>query len=178
MTQDESRADRPVPAGSATAPLARGLLAGWLASALLFAGCAVEFQNRQARQELDRQSAPPGSVYTGWRVFQDRCAACHGDHASGSVNTPDLLVQVRAMGPRRFVDAVLKRYDMRLPDAPPGSDEAARDALIDRIVQRQAGALTMPAWQGEPTVNAHIADLYAYLSARAEGTQGTGRPRP
>jgi hypothetical protein len=25
-------------------------------------------------------------------------------------------------------------------------------------------------------VSAHIVDLYAYLSARAEGTQGPGRP--
>jgi hypothetical protein len=29
---------------------------------------------------------------------------------------------------------------------------------------------------GVPPVNAHIVDLYAYLSARARGTQGPGRP--
>jgi hypothetical protein len=34
----------------------------------------------------------------------------------------------------------------------------------------------MPAWDGNPMVSAHIVDLYAYLSARAEGTQGPGRP--
>ena len=45
-------------------------------------------------------------------------------------------------------------------------------------MQRQQGALSMPAWQGEPRVNAHIMDLYAYLSARAEGRQGPGRPTP
>jgi hypothetical protein len=38
--------------------------------------------------------------------------------------------------------------------------------------------LTMPAWQGEPRVTAHIVDLYAYLSARAQGTQGPDRPAP
>jgi hypothetical protein len=34
----------------------------------------------------------------------------------------------------------------------------------------------MPAWQDEPPVKAHIMDLYAYLSARADGRQGTGQP--
>lgn len=29
---------------------------------------------------------------------------------------------------------------------------------------------------GEPSVGAHILDLYAYLSARVHGTQGPGRP--
>jgi len=52
----------------------------------------------------------------------------------------------------------------------------AREALIDDVVQRKEGALTMPAWEGEPRVTAHIVDLYAYLSARAQGTQGPGRP--
>ena len=34
----------------------------------------------------------------------------------------------------------------------------------------------MPALDGEPRVAAHVADIYAYLSARAQGTQGFGRP--
>jgi len=33
-----------------------------------------------------------------------------------------------------------------------------------------------PAAEGEPQDSAHIMDLYAYLSARAAGTQGAGRP--
>ncbi len=38
--------------------------------------------------------------------------------------------------------------------------------------------LHLPAWQDEPRVNAHILDLYAYLSARAEGRLSIGRPVP
>jgi hypothetical protein len=83
------------------------------------------------------------------------------------------------MGSRQFVSVVLQRYDLNLPPAQAGSDGAAREALVDEIVQRKPGyMLTMPAWEGEPRVNAHIADLYAYLSARAEGSQGPGRPAP
>jgi hypothetical protein len=149
---------------------------GALSVSLLLAACAVEIQNAQPAQELAQFSRPAGSVYTGWRVFQDRCALCHGLAGSGGTRGPDLLARVREMGPRRFVSLVLTRYDWGLPAAQAGSEGAARDTLIEDIMQRKAGALTMPAWQGEPRVNAHIVDLYAYLSARAEGIQGPDRP--
>jgi hypothetical protein len=149
------------------------------AAALLLAGCAsVQVQNRQPAQELAQQARPPGSVYTGWRVFQDKCAACHGPAALGTSRGPDLLPRVREMGSRKFVGLVLQRYDWTRPASQPRDDSAALDALVERILQRQEGALVMPAWEGEPRVTAHIADLYAYLSARAEGTQGSGRPAP
>jgi mono/diheme cytochrome c family protein len=156
----------------------RGLAWGTgFAAVLLLAGCgAVELQNRQAAEELAQRSKPPGSVYTGWRVFQDRCAGCHGPDATGTAGGPDLLPRVRAIGPRQFVSLVLTRYDWGLAPTQPASDGVARQALIEDIVQRKAGPLTMPAWQGEPRVTAHIVDLHAYVSARAQGTQGPGRP--
>jgi cytochrome c2 len=143
-----------------------------LSSVLWLAACAVEVQNTQPAQEMAQQAKPPGSVYTGWRVFQDKCVACHGPAASGTERGPDLLPRVREMGSRRFVNVVLYRYDWNLPAARAGSESAAREALIEQILQRQEQAQSMPAWQGEPR------DLYAYLSARAQGTQGPGRPAP
>lgn len=154
------------------------LYAGAFISALLLAGCAVEVQNLQPAQELALRSKPPGSVYGGWRVFQEKCASCHGPDATGTAVGPDLLPRVREMGPRQFVGLVLKRYDWGLAAAQTGSDSAALDALVEDILQRRAPALKMPAWQGEPVVSAHIVDLYAYLSARTQGTQGPGRPTP
>jgi len=147
-----------------------------LLSAVLLPGCSVEVQNIQPAQELKHQAQPAGSVYTGWRVFQDKCASCHGPAAAGTPGGPDLLPRVREMGSRQFVGLVLKRYDWNLGPAQPGKDSPAWDALVDDIVQRKAYMLTMPAWQGEPRVSAHIADLYAYLSARAQGLQGPDRP--
>lgn len=147
-----------------------------LASALLLAGCAVEVQNTQPAQELARLSESPGSVYIGWRVFQERCARCHGAAATGGPGGPDLLPIVREMGPRRFMGLVLNRYDWNLPPDQASRESAAQKALIEDILQRKEGAFIMPAWQGEPRVNAHIADLYAYLAARTEGSQGPGRP--
>lgn len=153
-----------------------------LAVALLLAACAsdteVDFENRRAAQELARSSRPKGSVYAGWRVFQERCASCHGADAGGTASGPDLLPRVAQMGPRRFVGLVLQRYDWMLPPAQVGQGRDALETFIDEVMQRKEPALVMPAWQGNPMVNAHIADLYAYLAARADGSQGKGRPPP
>ena len=62
-----------------------------LVSAMCLTGCAVEVQNTQAAHELARRAEPTGSVYAGWRVFQDRCAGCQGVQATGSAGAPDLL---------------------------------------------------------------------------------------
>jgi Cytochrome C oxidase, cbb3-type, subunit III len=152
----------------------------WALFAVLgLAACALELQNQQPAKALAQSRQASGSVYTGWRVFQDKCARCHGPDAKGSANAPDLLPRVAVMGPRRFLDLVLTRYEWDLPASAQARSEAApRDALIDLVMQREQGALRMPTWQGEPEVQAHIVDLYAYLTARAQGTQGAGRPTP
>ena len=153
-------------------------LAAAFAFALLLAGCGIDFQTTQAAAEWARQSKPAGSVYTGWRVFQDKCAACHGASGLGTAAAPNLLPKVRDIGPNQFVDIVLRRYDWSIPDAKRHSQGADRAALVEQLVQRKDYMLTMPVWQGEPRVSAHIVDLYAYLLARAEGTQGPDRPQP
>lgn len=153
----------------------------WCAGAislLLLTGCTVDWQNRHAAQELAQLSAAPGSVYLGWRVFQDKCAACHGAAATGTANAPDLLPRVRTMGERQFVSLVLQRYDLSQPATQARSGTAAGEAQVEVVMQRKDAPLSMPAWQSEPRVNAHILDLHAYLSARAQGRQGTERPAP
>ncbi|WP_395702808.1 c-type cytochrome [Aquabacterium sp.] len=155
----------------------QSLLRAWALAgvAVLAGGCAVEWQNRQPARQLAEQAQPPGSAYTGWRVFQDKCAGCHGAAATGTSRAPDLLPALREMGPRGFVERVLERYDWGLPP-PPTAD--ARAAQVEDVLQRRSGRLVMPAWQGEPVVTAHIIDLYAWLSARADGRLGPQRPAP
>lgn len=153
------------------------LWAAWSCVAFsALSACAVTLQNTEPAAELARESQPPGSVYIGWRMFNDRCAGCHGVDATGPARMPDLLEDVREMGPRRFANLVLLRYDWSRPSAPDGNEEAARTDLVELILQRKETPFTMPEWQGEPQVSAHILDLYAYLSARADGVQGPGRP--
>ena len=155
-------------------PSAAAAIGGTLALAALLAssGCALELQNRQPARELARASAAPGSVYAGWRVYQERCASCHRADALGTTGAPELLTRVAGMGPRQFVDLVLRRYTWILP----GERNAATETLVDEVLQRRRGALVMPAWRDEPNVDAHVLDLYAYLAARAEGSLGPGRP--
>lgn len=149
-----------------------------VAAALLLAGCAVTWENRQAAQEVAQQNQPAGSLYLGWRVYQDKCARCHGADASGTASAPNLLPRLRELGERRFVGLVLQRYDLNQPQLQAGSGRSLAEAQVEVVMQRQDAPLAMPAWQDEPRVNAHILDLYAYLSARADGRQGTQRPRP
>jgi len=164
---------------SVSMQLRRGSLYGMtLLGALLLAGCSAEWLNRQPAQEIAQRTKPPGSVYVGWRVFQARCASCHGAEANGTVNAPDLLPRVKDMGPRRFAGLVLQRYDWTQPAAQANNPGASRETQVEVVMQRKDAPLTMPAWQGEPVVSAQIMDLYAYLAARAEGIQGPGRPQP
>jgi Cytochrome C oxidase, cbb3-type, subunit III len=141
------------------------------------AACAVNFRDAEPARQLARESQPAGSVYVGWRVYQARCSACHGQDAVGPAQVPGVLDAVREMGTRRFVNLVLYRYDWSVVGASDGDDEATRRSLVEDILRRQEQAFAMPAWQDEPPVSAHVLDLYAYLSARADGVQGPGRPR-
>jgi mono/diheme cytochrome c family protein len=142
----------------------------------LLAGCAIEITNTQPARDLAAAKQPAGSVYTGWRVFQDKCARCHGESALGTAQGPNLVEVTRSMSQRGFIEFVLLRYEWNLPRTEPQSE--ARRAQVDEVLARKAPALAMPDFGGDARVTAHIADLYSYVSARAGGTQGPGRPAP
>jgi len=144
---------------------------------LTLAGCAVKWENPKPARQLAQELQPPGSAYLGWRVYQDRCARCHGVDARGTANAPDLLARVQTLGPREFVSLVLYRYDATL-QGQPAAARAAREANSGVIMERRDQPLAMPAWQEESRVNAHILDLHAYLSQRAAGRWQDARPTP
>jgi mono/diheme cytochrome c family protein len=148
-----------------------------LVAAALAGGCSVAVQNTEPARQLAREALPGGDVAIGWRVFQQKCAGCHGAAATGTAQAPDLLPRLREMGAHQFAGLVLRRYDWIFAAAESRPDDASRGELAERIVSGREGTLTMPAWQGDPAVTAHITDLYAYLAARADGTLGPGRPR-
>ena len=163
----------------ATAPrsLPRLLIALPLVLLLLLSGCKTEFINARPLSELHPPAAPVGNLYAGWRVFQEKCSSCHGRSATGGDRAPDLLPIVRDLNPRQFAALVLKRYDLGSGMARRTEDRSTIDTRIEDIMRRSEAPIEMPAWQGEPAVNAHILDLYAYLSARAEGKLGTQAPQ-
>ena len=117
----------PMPAFRAGTLTLRGLVA--LSAVLALSACTVQWQNTQPAKEMAAEKArPPGSVYTGWRVFQDKCATCHGGDAMGTARGADLTQRLRGLGQREFVGLVLQRYDWGIPK--PGADAAAREAQI------------------------------------------------
>jgi len=116
------------------------------------------------------------AVYLGWRHFQANCARCHGNDATGTDKAPNLLPRVQGMSEARFVSTVLQRYQWVIPSSEAGSESAAREALLEDVLRRRKGESLMPAWENEPSVKAHVLDLYTYLNARARGAVGPGRP--
>jgi hypothetical protein len=84
------------------------------------------------------------------------------------------------MTPRAFAAKVLTSYRIVPPANGANSDdaEALREAMLEDIMRRQRGVgseLRMPAWESDTAVNPHVLDLFAYLSARADGL-GPGKP--
>lgn len=92
------------------------------------------------------------STYIGWRVFERHCTACHGGDGLGSTFAPSLVHRVAQLDRRRFYSALDDGY---------------------------AGRFTgMRPWGENPEVAPHYAELWSYLSARAEARLPAGPLRP
>ncbi len=121
-------------------------------------------------------------TYTGWRLFHSACHGCHGVDAVGTDLAPNLVERVRTLTPRAFVTRVLTSYRIVLPANEANTEDrtAVREAMVDEIMRRERGSrglIIMPAWETDPKVTPHVLDLYAYLSARADGELGPGKPK-
>ena len=157
--------------------LSRAFMTSMLAISALLTGCSMEFINAKPARELKPPPAPVGDLYAGWRVFQDKCASCHGTTARGTDQAPDLLPIVGNLNTRQFAELVLKRYDLGSGLSQEPQDKTTLETRIEEIMRGNEPPIKMPAWQGEPAVNAHVLDLYEYLSARAEGRIRAERPK-
>ena len=160
--------------------VALGLGAGWV----VLIGAPL---NAQPRTE-----PPPGDyrvidgkvdagTYTGWRLFHTTCYGCHGVDALGTDVAPSLVERVKTMTPRVFVSKVLTSYRITLPASETNTVDrsSVREAMIEEVMRQERGArggVIMPAWEADSKVRPHVLDLFAYLSARADGKLGPGRP--
>jgi hypothetical protein len=100
----------------------------------------------------------------------------------GSAKAPNLVKQIKDYTPRGFAGKVLTSYRIEhlMPDSSPSDSDAERQARLDDVMRRERtarGLPLMPGWEKDDTVPPHVLDLYAYLSARADGGLGAGRPR-
>ena len=153
------------------------IIALLLSALILLPGCTLEFANTRPAREISTPLPPKGDLYAGWRVFQDKCSSCHGMAATGGDRAPNLLPKIKGMNLQQFAGIVLKRYDLGSGAARESQNPSTLEKSIDEIMRRSEAPVEMHAWQNEPAVNAHIFDLYAYLSERAEGKLGMERPQ-
>jgi hypothetical protein len=154
--------------------------------ALIFACFALMFTHLASAQQPGEYRIVKGKVdagtYVGWKLFHSTCYGCHGVDATGTDLAPNLLKRVQNMTPRAFVTKVLTSYRIVLPDTDaqsPDASPSARDRTIDDILRRDRRSkirVVMPAWGGDPNVTPHVLDLFAYLTARADGKLAPGTP--
>ncbi|MBT2971783.1 MAG: hypothetical protein B6D72_10575 [gamma proteobacterium symbiont of Ctena orbiculata] len=90
-------------------------------------------------------------TYNGFRRYHADCHVCHGPAGMGSSYAPALLESLKVMSYGDFVNAVV-------------TGREGRDNMI------------MPSFAQNVDVIKYIADIYAYLKARADGVIGPTRP--
>lgn len=122
-------------------------------------------------------------TFTGWRVFHSACHGCHGVDALGTDLAPNLVERVKTLSPRAFATKVLTSYRLVPPSGENNAEDrnAALEALIEQVMRKErvaAGQMAMPSWDDNPRVRPHVLDLYAYLTARADGKLAPGKPLP
>ena len=91
-------------------------------------------------------------TYSGWVRFSAFCQVCHGTGGVGSAIAPSLTQALKTLNQRQF------------------------ETIVSCGLKGNLGTGVMPAWGNNPNINPYIADLWAYLSARADGALGAGRP--
>ena len=158
-------------------PAAAAALCALLAVAPALAADPPPGEYRIVAGRVDR------GTYLGWRVFHSVCFGCHGSGGTGTDLAPNLVERVRTMTPRDFANKVLTSYRLVPPSVEGRAEDRAREreATLEQSMRRERGAartvVQMPAWDEHAEVPAHVLDLYAYLSARADGKLGPGKPR-
>jgi len=95
------------------------------------------------------------ATFNGYRRFHGTCHACHGQDAMGGSFAPALTESLKTIDYESFVTVVME-------------GRQATDAT---------GAVSaMPAFAEDPNITKHLDDIYRYVSARADGALGPGRP--
>jgi mono/diheme cytochrome c family protein len=120
-------------------------------------------------------------TYAGWKLYHTACYVCHGVGGIGTDVAPNLVDKIGNYTPRGFATKVLSSYRIvPMHDGSPADMDAEREALLELLMKRERqaqGQPLMPAWDSDDEVAPHVLDLYAYLSARAAGVLGPGKPR-
>ncbi|MFK8079592.1 MAG: cytochrome c [Granulosicoccus sp.] len=95
------------------------------------------------------------ATFNGYRRFHGTCHACHGQDAMGGSFAPSLVDSLKTLSYDEFTTVVLEGRQVK---------------------NASGGVNAMPAFSNDKNVTKHLDDIYRYLSARADGVLGGGRP--
>ena len=93
-------------------------------------------------------------TYDGYRRYEAYCLRCHGPDGAGSSYAPALAESLKSLSYEQFLETVV--YGRKNVSASQQS--------------------VMPAFGEAIDVMENIDDIYSYLTARADGVIGRGRP--
>lgn len=98
------------------------------------------------------------AVVAGFDKYHAHCHTCHGPNGVGSTFAPSLVKRLDGMGQGEFTGIVAngkKRFD-----------------------STTGTYSVMPAWKDNPEVMRNVANLWAYLKARADDALPAVHPKP
>jgi mono/diheme cytochrome c family protein len=113
--------------------------------------------------EADQSAEKPYTVtdgkvdkktFNGWRRYTESCLRCHGPDGAGSSYAPSLVDSAKHMTQNEFNEIVVN----------------------GRTNVNAASENVMPPFGEVEDVVAYLDDIWAYLTARADGVLGRGRP--
>lgn len=120
-----------------------------IALTALVTGALAQSEEPREKQRLSLDVAlSERAILSGYRRYHGTCSHCHGPDGSGSTIAPSLIEELL---PYPEFEAIVRQ----------GSE---------------SGTFVMLGFADDPNVDPYIDDIYAYLSARADGTIGRGRP--
>jgi len=150
-----------------------------LLTVLLMSMMSVGVSAEETRPYSIQDGLVDESTYLGWRIFHSTCHGCHGVDATGTTVAPNLVERIKRLSARDFSIKVLTRYRITVSAQAASSDDKTelREGILQQVMRRESGDVSMPAWERDPNVKPHLLDIYAYLRARADGALAPGRPK-
>lgn len=136
--------------------LVRYLTLAVVAGTIATLGFATQTLAGEVPKYIIKDGKVDKGTYNGYRRFHGTCHACHGQDAMGSSFAPALTESLKTVDYETFVKTVME----------------------GRQVTDATGAVkAMPSFGNDPNVTKHLDDIYRYLTARADGMLGPGRPK-
>ena len=120
----------------------------------LSAGLAAEENQSTAKPYTIVDGKVDKKTFNGWRRYTESCLRCHGPDGAGSSYAPDLVDSVKHMTQDEFNEVVVN----------------------GRTNVNAASENVMPPFGEVEDVVTYLDDIWAYLTARADGALGRGRP--